>query len=136
MSSNRYLTKAQKDAIIRKIEGIKKEQIKKISDDVRKTYKPSAEEQIIINDAREMNRLFSKIEQIAKKYEDFKDVRIYNSYSHFPSSVDYVRDGLIERAVKQKSKQLYDIDMDDIRMELELAEVKDFNIDEFIKKFV
>ena len=136
MSSSKYLTKSQKDAIIRKIQNIRTEKIARITDDIRKSYKPSANEQTILNDVKEMNKLFQKMEQIAKKYENVNGLNVYNRYSHYPISVETVRDNFICNIVNEKSKEINKTSIDDIYMELELSEVKGFNIDEFIKKFV
>ena len=136
MSNSKYLTKSQKDAIIRKIQNIQTEKIARITDDVRKSYKPSADEQAILNDVKEMNKLFQKMEQIAKKYENVNGLNVYNRYSHYPIPVETVRDNFICNIVNEKSKEINKTSIDDIYMELELSEVKGFNIDEFIKKFV
>lgn len=136
MSNSKYLTKSQKDAIIRKIQNIRTEKIARITDDVRKSYKPSADEQAILNDVKEMNKLFQKMEQIAKKYENVNGLNVYNRYSHYPIHVETVRDNFICNIVNEKSKEINKTSIDDIYMELELSEVKGFNIDEFIKKFV
>lgn len=136
MSNSKYLTKSQKDAIIRKIQNIRTEKIARITDDVRKSYKPSADEQAILNDVKEMNKLFQKMEQIAKKYENVNGLNVYNRYSHYPIPVETVRDNFICNIVNEKSKEINKTSIDDIYMELELSEVKGFNIDEFIKKFV
>lgn len=136
MSNSKYLTKSQKDAIIRKIQNIRTENIARITDDVRKSYKPSADEQAILNDVKEMNKLFQKMEQIAKKYENVNGLNVYNRYSHYPIPVETVRDNFICNIVNEKSKEINKTSIDDIYMELELSEVKGFNIDEFIKKFV
>lgn len=136
MSNSKYLTKSQKDAIIRKIQNIRTEKIARITDDIRKSYKPSADEQAILNDVKEMNKLFQKMEQIAKKYENVNGLNVYNRYSHYPIPVETVRDNFICNIVNEKSKEINKTSIDDIYMELELSEVKGFNIDEFIKKFV
>lgn len=136
MSNSKYLTKSQKDAIIRKIQNIRTEKIARITDDIRKSYKPSAGEQAILNDVKEMNKLFQKMEQIAKKYENVNGLNVYNRYSHYPIPVETVRDNFICNIVNEKSKEINKTSIDDIYMELELSEVKGFNIDEFIKKFV
>ena len=136
MSNSKYLTKSQKDAIIRKIQNIRTEKIARITDDIRKSYKPSADEQAILNDVKEMNKLFQKMEQIAKKYENVNGLNVYNRYSHYPIPVETVRDNFICNIVNEKSKEINTTSIDDIYMELELSEVKGFNIDEFIKKFV
>ena len=136
MSNSKYLTKSQKDAIIRKIQNIRTEKIARITDDIRKSYKPSANEQAILNDVKEMNKLFQKMEQIAKKYENVNGLNVYNRYSHYPIPVETVRDNFICNIVNEKSKEINKTSIDDIYMELELSEVKGFNIDEFIKKFV
>ena len=136
MSNSKYLTKSQKDAIIRKIQNIRTEKIARITDDVRKSYKPSAGDQAILNDVKEMNKLFQKMEQIAKKYENVNGLNVYNRYSHYPIPVETVRDNFICNIVNEKSKEINKTSIDDIYMELELSEVKGFNIDEFIKKFV
>lgn len=136
MSNSKYLTKSQKDAIVRKIQNIRTEKIARITDDIRKSYKPSADEQAILNDVKEMNKLFQKMEQIAKKYENVNGLNIYNRYSHYPTPIETVRNNFICNIVNEKSKEINTISIDDIYMELELSEVKGFNIDEFIKKFV
>ena len=136
MSNSKYLTKSQKDAIIRKIQNIRTEKIARITDDIRKSYKPSAGEQAILNDVKEMNKLFQKMEQIAKKYENVNGLNVYNRYSHYPIPIETVRDNFICNIVNEKSKEINKTSIDDIYMELELSEVKGFNIDEFIKKFV
>lgn len=136
MSNGKYLTKSQKDAIVRKIQNIRAEKIARITDDIRKSYKPSADEQAILNDVKEMNKLFQKMEQIAKKYENVNGLNIYNRYSHYPESIETVRNKFIYNIVNEKSKEINTISIDDIYMELELSEVNGFNIDEFIKKFV
>lgn len=136
MSNSKYLTKSQKDAIVRKIQNIRTEKIARITDDIRKSYKPSADEQAILNDVKEMNKLFQKMEQIAKKYENVNGLNIYNRYSHYPTPIETVRNNFISNIVNEKSKEINTISIDDIYMELELSEVKGFNIDEFIKKFV
>ena len=136
MSSSKYLTKSQKDAIVRKIQNIRTEKIARITDDIRKSYKPSAGEQAILNDVKEMNKLFQKMEQIAKKYENVNGLNVYNRYSHYPIPIETVRDNFICNIVNEKSKEINKTSIDDIYMELELSEVKGFNIDEFIKKFV
>lgn len=136
MSNSKYLTKSQKDAIIRKIQNIRTEKIARITDDIRKSYKPSAGEQAILNDVKEMNKLFQKMEQIAKKYENVNRLNVYNRYSHYPIPVETVRDNFICNIINEKSKEINKTSIDDIYMELELSEVKGFNIDEFIKKFV
>lgn len=136
MSNSKYLTKSQKDAIVRKIQNIRTEKIARITDDIRKSYKPSADEQAILNDVKEMNKLFQKMEQIAKKYENVNGLNVYNRYSHYPIPVETVRDNFICNIVNEKSKEINKTSIDDIYMELELSEVKGFNIDEFIKKFV
>ena len=136
MSNSKYLTKSQKDAIIRKIQNIRTEKIARITDDIRKSYKPSAGDQAILNDVKEMNKLFQKMEQIAKKYENVNGLNVYNRYSHYPIPVETVRDNFICNIVNEKSKEINKTSIDDIYMELELSEVKGFNIDEFIKKFV
>lgn len=136
MSNSKYLTKSQKDAIIRKIQNIRTEKIARITDDIKKSYKPSADEQAILNDVKEMNKLFQKMEQIAKKYENVNGLNVYNRYSHYPIPVETVRDNFICNIVNEKSKEINKTSIDDIYMELELSEVKGFNIDEFIKKFV
>lgn len=136
MSNSKYLTKSQKDAIVRKIQNIRTEKIARITDDIRKSYKPSADEQAILNDVKEMNKLFQKMEQIAKKYENVNGLNIYNRYSHYPAPIETVRNNFISNIVNKKSKEINIISIDDIYMELELSEVKGFNIDEFIKKFV
>ena len=136
MSNSKYLTKSQKDAIVRKIQNIRTEKIARITDDIRKSYKPSADEQAILNDVKEMNKLFQKMEQIAKKYENVNGLNVYNRYSHYPIPVETVRDNFICNIVNEKSKEINTTSIDDIYMELELSEVKGFNIDEFIKKFV
>ena len=133
MSNSKYLTKSQKDAIIRKIQNIRTEKIARITDDIRKSYKPSAGEQAIL---KEMNKLFQKMEQIAKKYENVNGLNVYNRYSHYPIPIETVRDNFICNIVNEKSKEINKTSIDDIYMELELSEVKGFNIDEFIKKFV
>ena len=136
MSNGKYLTKSQKDAIVRKIQNIRAEKIARITDDIRKSYKPSADEQAILNDVKEMNKLFQKMEQIAKKYENVNGLNIYNRYSNYPESIETVRNKFIYNIVNEKSKEINTISIDDIYMELELSEVNGFNIDEFIKKFV
>lgn len=136
MSNSKYLTKSQKDAIVRKIQNIRTEKIARITDDIRKSYKPSADEQAILNDVKEMNKLFQKMEQIAKKYENVNGLNIYNRYSHYPAPIETVMNNFISNIVNKKSKEINIISIDDIYMELELSEVKGFNIDEFIKKFV
>lgn len=136
MSNSKYLTKSQKDAIIRKIQNIRTEKIARITDDIRKSYKPSAGEQAILNDVKEMNKLFQKMEQIAKKYKNVNRLNVYNRYSHYPIPVETVRDNFICNIINEKSKEINKTSIDDIYMELELSEVKGFNIDEFIKKFV
>ena len=136
MSNGKYLTKSQKYAIVRKIQNIRAEKIARITDDIRKSYKPSADEQAILNDVKEMNKLFQKMEQIAKKYENVNGLNIYNRYSHYPESIETVRNKFIYNIVNEKSKEINTISIDDIYMELELSEVNGFNIDEFIKKFV
>lgn len=136
MSNSKYLTKSQKDAIIRKIQNIRTEKIARITDDIKKSYKPSADEQAILNNVKEMNKLFQKMEQIAKKYENVNGLNVYNRYSHYPIPVETVRDNFICNIVNEKSKEINKTSIDDIYMELELSEVKGFNIDEFIKKFV
>lgn len=129
------LTKAQKSAIVNKICDEQRKRDNERIEQAIKDFVPTEEEAKILADVDEMNELYDRMMQLAKKYATARFVPnpYFNEYQKEPKS----HNDIVREWIKEKLNIHLLYTTEPILNDLEIQTIdSSFDIDEFINKYV